>query len=82
MCACQRIHSLAEQAQSSCPPGHRMSHATKAGFSRARRQDPVLNQRRRSVGGTLDIAHRKSRRESRRAVGDSGPGVPVAGTGG
>ena len=36
MCCCQRVNSVAEQAQSACPMGQPISHPTKSGLSRRR----------------------------------------------
>ncbi len=36
MCCCQRMNSVAEQAQSACPMGQPISHPTKIGLSRRR----------------------------------------------
>lgn len=36
MRCCQRMYSIAEQAQSACPMGQPISHPTKSGFNRRR----------------------------------------------
>ena len=79
MCCCQRVNSVAEQAQSACPMGQPISHPTKSGFSR--RRDRPFRIRRETARPCEAIIEAQSGREIGACGKDRGPSGEVAGAG-
>ena len=76
MCCCQRVNSVAEQAQSACPMGQPISHPTKSGFSR--RRDRLFRMRREAACPCEAIIEAQSGREIRACGKDRAPSGKVA----
>jgi hypothetical protein len=79
MCCCQRVNSVAEQAQSACPMGQPISHPTKSGFSR--RRDRPFRMRRHATRPCEAIIEAQSGREIGACGEDRRPSCMIAGAG-